>query len=60
MSRAAAIAHLPDEAQVPVKFVRELLEEQRRERIEERVIREETIAMYVELTTRHLCVTPSE
>ncbi len=53
MSRTAAIAHLPDEAQVPVRFVRELLAEQQRERIGEAVIRQETIEMWVEIVNRH-------
>jgi hypothetical protein len=54
MTRAAALAQMPGDAQVPVSWVQELLAEQERERIEGAAVRAETIAVYEALATRHL------
>lgn len=55
MSRLSAILTLPAEAMVPAGYVRELLDEQERERIETSATREETFQMWEAIATRNLC-----
>lgn len=49
-----ALYALPDGAMVPAGWVRGLVEDTARQRTTEAVVREETVAMYCEMATRHL------
>ncbi|MHB1194780.1 MAG: hypothetical protein ACYC6F_17270 [Longimicrobiales bacterium] len=55
-----ALFALPESAQVPAGWVRGLIEDSARARIVAAADREDTIAMYCELATRHLTTTPEE
>lgn len=59
MSRRAALAELPPDAQVPARWVEELLEEEDRQRIERAAVIADTFELFRYLATRNYSGEPS-